>query len=131
MGLLGRGWQSAWRGPLVRILAIVLTFLPLLSLPHGTHAEHPGIASPNGPIALEAASGHGRHCPPTAWHGAEPCTLSPCCAGPHLGCCPLLLTEVTSSDPFMAALPPPRAAAVFASLRGPPPLPPPIASPER
>lgn len=128
MRLLGRGWQSAWWGPLVRILAIVLTLLPLLSLPHGNHTEHPGTASPNGPVALETASGHDPRCPPTAGHGAEPFTLMPCCAGLHLGCCPLLVTEAKLSGPLLAALPPPSAAAAFASLRGPPPLPPPITS---
>lgn len=122
----GRGWQSAWWGPLARIFVAVLVLMPLLSPTRGAHAERPGIAAHHGSVAVEAAAlGRGSRCPPAAAHGTEPCTVVPCCGLAHLGCCPLPVPGVDLPDPLPVA-PPASAGAAFASLRGPPPLPPPI-----
>jgi hypothetical protein len=130
MELPGRGCRSAWWGPLARILVTVLALVPLLSPPHGTHTEHFGNAPRHGPFAMAVASGHGSHCLPVAAHGAKSCTIVPCCGVMHLGCCPLLVTGADLPDALLAT-PPASDGAAFASLRGPPPLPPPITSPDR
>lgn len=130
MKLPGRGCQLACWGPLAQALFTVLVLLPLISLLHGTLAEAAGIAPRHSSIATEAASSHSWHCPPARGHDWKSCVVMPCCGVTHDGCCPL---PVVGTDLHGALFATPGAIAgpAFASLRGPPPLPPPIISSDR
>lgn len=117
---------STWRGALARILMIVLALLPLLVPVHVPKAKGTGFVLSHTVAVTAASPGHGSHCPPADGGGSGACTVMPCCGVIHAGCCPLPV--VGAELPHLSfAKPDANVDPVFASLRTPPPLPPPIA----
>ena len=117
-------------GSLARTLAMLLAWLPLLVLAYPDATAGTTLAPSPVVVVAVAPSDESLLCLSDHRRASHDCPELACCGMVHAGCCPLLVAGIMF--PAMpAALPPPRAEAVFASLRGPPPLPPPIASPER
>lgn len=108
-----------------RTLIIVLALLPVLASVHAARAADGGSGPPWPEAETLAATSYGWHCPPSEQDASESCCLMPCGAR-HSGCCPLLVLGIELPEPTFA-VPHIGAEPAFASLRKPPPLPPPIA----
>jgi hypothetical protein len=76
---------------------------------------------------VDVISDPGMDCPSTDGHRPGACaSLLHCCAATHAGCCFLSAGGDSQLPDTVVAIPSAGAAPTFASLQGPPPLPPPI-----